>query len=238
MVRQARANWSSCLSCSGRTAPMKDCSLLRAPRTIALTVTLAGVLAVSACGQNSQQAGSVAGNATSQSAAAQPGSTTAGAHNNADVTFVTDMIPHHAQAVQMADMALTQATSAEVKKLASAIKDAQDPEIQTMSGWLQSWGQPAPDTMGGHDMASMGSSDEGGMMSTQEMSDLGEVNGAGFDSMWLELMIKHHRGAVASAQTELTSGSSAEAKKLAQDIVDAQNREITEMTSLLGTLKK
>lgn len=217
---------------------MKDCILLRAPRTIALTVTLAGVLAASACGQSSQQAGSVAGNATSQSAAAQPGSATAGVHNDADATFVTDMIPHHAQAVQMSDMALTQATSAEVKRLASAIKDAQDPEIRTMSGWLQSWGQPASDTTGGHDMGSMGSSDEGGMMSTQEMSELGKVTGADFDTMWLELMIRHHRGAIATAQTELTSGGSSEAKKLAQDIIDAQNREITEMTSLLGTLKK
>ncbi|MEO7754721.1 MAG: DUF305 domain-containing protein [Terracoccus sp.] len=212
--------------------------MLRSARTIALTVTLAGVLAVSACGQSTQQAGPAAGKAAGQSSAAPSGPAAADGHNDADVTFVTDMIPHHEQAVEMADMALSQASNAEVTKLAQAIKDAQDPEIRTMTGWLQSWGQPAPETMEGHDMGSMGSGDEGGMMSAQEMSDLGGADGADFDTMWLELMTRHHRGAVASAQTELTAGSSAEAKKLAQDIIDAQNREIDEMTSLLGTLKK
>ncbi|HET7399402.1 MAG TPA: DUF305 domain-containing protein [Intrasporangium sp.] len=211
--------------------------MLRPPRAIALTAALAGVLAVSACGQSSQPAGGGAGGVTSPSASTQPGSTMASTHNDADVAFATDMVPHHAQAVEMAELALTQATSAEVKKLATEIKAAQDPEIQAMSGWLKSWGKPVPSTMAGHGMGSMGSS-ESGMMSSQEMDDLGKASGTGFDTMWLEMMIRHHRGAVAMAQTELGSGSSAEAKRLAQDIVDAQNKEIAEMTALLGTLKK
>jgi hypothetical protein len=62
------------------------------------------------------------------------GTPAAGAHNDADVAFATGMIPHHGQALTMADMALNSAGNAEVKALAEQIKKAQDPEIQQMSG--------------------------------------------------------------------------------------------------------
>ena len=66
------------------------------------------------------------GSGASPSASATPA---VGAHNQADIAFATEMIPHHRQAVQMADLALSRATNAEVKTLAQAIKAAQDPEI-------------------------------------------------------------------------------------------------------------
>ena len=82
--------------------------------------------------------------------------------NATDVGFAQGMIPHHAQAVEMADLALEKSTNADVLALAKQIKASQNPEIQTMSGWLQSWGQkvPSTDSMsgGGHDMTDMGES--------------------------------------------------------------------------------
>ena len=64
--------------------------------------------------------------------------------NATDVQFATDMIPHHRQAVDMAALADTHASSAEVKALAAKIRKAQEPEIATMSGWLTAWGEPVP----------------------------------------------------------------------------------------------
>jgi len=78
----------------------------------------------------------------SSTTAASAGKPASGPHSDADVAFATGMVPHHAQAVQMADMALGQATKPEIKTLATEIKASQTPEIQTMSGWLVGWGKP------------------------------------------------------------------------------------------------
>lgn len=163
-----------------------------------------------------------------------------GPHNQADVAWATGMIPHHGQAVAMAEIALAKATDPTVKQLATAIKAAQDPEIKTMSGFLQGWGQPVPATSGGHDMGAMGStagsSSMGGMMTDEQMSQLNSASGPAFDRMWVQMMLTHHRGAVAESRTELANGSSPEAKRLAQTIIDGQTAEIATMTALLGTL--
>ncbi len=123
--------------------------------TVAAATAALGVLA--ACSSNSTtQAGHPSMSPSGMSASGMPMTTgsggsaspsatpAVGAHNQADITFATEMIPHHRQAVQMADMALTQATNADVKTLAQAIKAAQDPEIVQMSGWLAGWQQPVP----------------------------------------------------------------------------------------------
>jgi len=72
-----------------------------------------------------------------------------------------------------------------------------------------------------------------GMMSDADTKKLEAAKGAEFDKMWLDMMIKHHQGAVDMAKTELTQGSNADAKALAQKIIDAQQAEITEMQGLL-----
>jgi uncharacterized protein (DUF305 family) len=149
-------------------------------------------------------------------------------HNESDVMFATMMIPHHRQAVEMADMALKKAKSASVKQLATAIKAAQDPEIKQMSGWLTGWGKPVPSP----GMSMLGS----GMMTEEEMTDLGKASGAAFDRMWVQMMIKHHQGAVAMAKTEQTSGQSAQAIELAKKIETGQNAEIATMQKLLKQL--
>lgn len=154
------------------------------------------------------------------------GQSAPGAHNDADVAFATDMIPHHAQAVAMAKMVPTRASIQQVKDLATQIQAAQDPEIKLMSGWLEAWGEPVP---------AAGEMQHGdGMMSMEEMGQLETATGAAFDKMWLEMMIKHHDGAIVMARIELTEGGDAEAKKLAQAIVDGQGKEIAAMNSLLA----
>jgi uncharacterized protein (DUF305 family) len=172
---------------------------------------------------------------TGSGGSASPSATPAvGAHNQADITFATEMIPHHHQAVQMADMALTQATNADVKTLAQAIKAAQDPEIVQMSGWLAGWQQPIPSSstsgMGGMDHTGTG------MMSDADMTSLSKATGAAFDRMWVSMMIRHHQGAVTMATTEQSSGQNPDAKKLAQSIITSQTAQITQLTALLGKL--
>jgi uncharacterized protein (DUF305 family) len=108
-----------------------------------------------------------------------------------------------------------------------------------MSGWLSQWGQPVPSDTDGHDMADMSHGDGAtmeGMMTDEEMQQLTAASGADFDRLWLELMIKHHQGAVTMATTATTDGKSAEAKALAQAIVAAQKAEIQAMQQLLPAI--
>jgi uncharacterized protein (DUF305 family) len=200
--------------------------------TASLIITAA--LGLAGCGNNSNP-GSMPG-MTHAAPTATPSSsaTSAAQFNDGDVTFATQMIPHHRQAVEMADLATNKATNPAVKQLATAIKAAQDPEIQQMSGWLTSWGKPVP-TPGmhsGHDM----SGSMPGMMTEQEMTGLGKATGTMFDRMWVQMMINHHEGAVTMAKTEQTAGKNAAAIALAKKIETDQNKEIAAMKKLLGQL--
>lgn len=163
-------------------------------------------------------------------------------HNAQDVSFAQGMIGHHRQAVEMSTMALAQGSSPQVKDLATRIKAAQDPEIQVMQGWLSSWGESeTASSGGGGGMPGMNHGGGGasepsmGMMSDAQMTQLGAASGAGFDRMFLTMMIEHHKGAVTMAKTELDKGKYPPAKELAQTIIDAQEKEITEMQGLLGS---
>jgi uncharacterized protein (DUF305 family) len=177
-----------------------------------------------ACGSDEDE---MAHDSTGQS----PATAAAGAEfNDADVTFAQGMIPHHQQAVEMADIALDPArgAGAEVAGLATRIKAAQDPEIQTMTAWLNEWGAEAPSADHGTEMAGPG------MMTDAEMDALGSASGAEFDVMWMEMMIRHHEGAIEMSNTEVESGSNAEAIALAKTIITAQQAEIDEMNRLLA----
>ncbi|MGW3316059.1 DUF305 domain-containing protein [Streptomyces fungicidicus] len=195
------------------------------------TTAVAAALVLAACGSdNGSDSGS--GTQTSASAGAED---TAGAHNDQDVSFAQGMIPHHQQAIQMSKMAASQASSTEVKDLAARIEKAQDLEIETMSGWLESWGEDVPSSMPGMDHGGhSGSSDMPGMMDTEDMDELMKASGKGFDTMFLTMMVEHHEGAVEMATTEKDKGQYGPAKKLAGDIITAQNAEIEEMNKLLG----
>jgi uncharacterized protein (DUF305 family) len=146
--------------------------------------------------------------------------------------FAQMMIPHHEQAVDMAEIALSKAdTSAAVRDLATAIKQAQDPEIQTMTRWLQGWGAAAPtDSMGhgGTDHGAMGN----GMMSEADMEALTQASGAAFDEKWVSMMIEHHEGAIDMAEQVLETTRDPDVKALADAVIDAQTEEITKMRAM------
>lgn len=203
---------------------MRNLSLIGA--VVAVTVTLA------ACG----------GSSTSESSATVQSSSTAdsavGAGDANDITFAQLMIPHHQQAVQMADIALAHGVTGDVKTLAEQIKGAQDPEIEQMTAWLAAWGAPiemaGSGGHDGHDGMDMGGMSADGMMSDSDMMALDQAQGTEFDTMWLTMMIQHHEGAITMAQQVLATTSNAEVRQLADAVVSGQTAEIDTMKGLLG----
>lgn len=154
--------------------------------------------------------------------------------NDADVAFAQGMVPHHRQAVEMAVLADDRAESEAVKDLASRIEAAQDPEIETMEGWLEDWEADEPDT-DSDGMAGVDDGGMGGMMSEDDMTMLEEAEGAAFDEQFLEMMAEHHRGAIEMAETEIEDGQFSDAVTLAEQIVESQTAEVQEIEELLAT---
>ncbi len=155
--------------------------------------------------------------------------------NAADVRFATEMIPHHAQAIQMVVLAEGRPLDPEVADLAAAIRDAQVPEVESMTTWLTDWGQEIPETSldhgnAGHDMET---GEMPGMMSQDQMNSLAGASDAEFQKLWLEMMIEHHLGAVTMAQAEQADGVFEDAISLAGAIENAQLAEIAVMEGLL-----
>lgn len=204
----------------------------RALSALALTFALGAGL--TACGDDTSDVASKAEVSTTE-------------HNDADVTFASDMITHHAQALSMVDLTLDRPLDPEVQALAEDIRDAQGPEIETMADWLTSWGEDVPETMrdhvnGGHDMDDMsdnmddmGHNDMPGMMSAEDMDALENSSDTEFQDMWLEMMVEHHEGAVEMAQTEQEDGQFKDAVDLAGQVVKTQTAEIDTMQDLLGS---
>jgi uncharacterized protein (DUF305 family) len=147
------------------------------------------------------------------------------------------MIPHHQQAVAMANLAQTRAADPKVKQLAAQIKAEQAPEITTMEGWLAAWGQPTTmPSMPSGTMPSGMPSGMPGMMSSADMAKLTAATGKQFDKLFLQMMIAHHRGAIQMAQAELTHGANPDAKALAARIIKSQQAEINTMQKTLAQM--
>ncbi|WP_326549898.1 DUF305 domain-containing protein [Micromonospora sp. NBC_01813] len=175
-----------------------------------------------------------AGEAVPPTASAPAESVAVHTPNGTDVAFARDMIPHHRQAMEMADLAVDRAGSAEVRTLADQIRQAQDSEITQMAGWLTEWGQPLP-SPGQHT-----GQDEHhgmpGMMTGAEMAALAGAAGADFDRLFLDMMIRHHEGAVRMAGILRSDGVHPAVRQLAESIAASQQSEITEMRGLLEQL--
>lgn len=150
--------------------------------------------------------------------------------NDADVAFVTDMIPHHEQAVALSALVPQRSSDPALVELAAAISAAQGPEIQTMKAFLVQW------TGGesGHEGHDMGAMQMPGMVDDATMKKLETLNGKEFDTLWLQSMISHHEGAIEMANVELRDGVNADAKSLAGHIVELQQAEIDQMKQMLG----
>jgi uncharacterized protein (DUF305 family) len=198
--------------------------------TAAATAALATALFLTSC---SSPAGTSDGHTDHDHAGESSAVSGAPAQNNAaDVAFVTEMIPHHQQAVAMSALVPDRSTDPAVIKLASTISAEQGPEIETMKGFLTQW---KPGTDIGHDEhGAMGGMQMPGMVDAATMTKLEALKGADFDRLFLQSMIGHHEGAITMANTELSDGANADAKALATKIVSAQQAEIVQMKQMLG----
>ena len=150
-----------------------------------------------------------------------------GEFSPADIMFAEMMIAHHEQAIEMSDLAATQASDERVRGLATRIKAAQEPEIKQMQGWV--------DASGMGDIHAGDHSGMSGMLSEQQMTALRAARGAAFDRLFLTGMIEHHQGAIDMA-APLRESANNKVSDLANLIISAQTSEITEMQALLARL--
>ncbi|MGC7196766.1 DUF305 domain-containing protein [Mycobacteroides abscessus subsp. massiliense] len=202
-------------------------------RTAILAGAAAAVLILSACSsdnkgddaksEHSGHSGMSGMTTTLDTNAAAPVSD----HNDADVTFAQQMIMHHQQAVEMSKLTEGRTANPAVLDLAKNIETAQQPEIDTFTGWLKQWNQPLMPE--GHDPAGH----MPGMVGAPVLDRMKTLNGEVFDQLWLQSMIAHHQGAIAMSNAELSGGQYPAAKQLAQQIIDNQQPEIDTMQGLL-----
>jgi uncharacterized protein (DUF305 family) len=195
-------------------------------RTTIAAILAAAALALSGCGDDS-------GDDSTEGGGSGP------TFNQADVAFAQGMIPHHEQAIEMAELAASRASDPEVKQLAEDIEAAQGPEIETMTGWLEEWGEDVPiggdmDDMDHGEMSEDGSMP--GMMSDQQMADLSGAMGMDFDMMFLAMMTEHHQGAIEMAMAEQEDGKNPDCIALAERIETAQQGEITDMQDMMAMM--
>ncbi len=171
---------------------------------VAALLTVLGAFAVTGCGSDDDE--------TSASSAG----------NGVDLAFVQEMVPHHNSAVAMATTAQTRSDRPEIKALADAIITSQNTEITQMeaiSERLIADGVKVGDL--GVPEHMMGMSGDEAALETAEP----------FDREFIDMMVPHHQGAIAMARVVLDKGQDSEVKELAQEIIDAQSREIGEMNT-------
>ena len=142
-------------------------------------------------------------------------------YSSDELMFAQMMIPHHEQAVTMSELALENTTNPDVIALATAIRDAQGPEIKQMQGWLDGKSESHM-----HDM------EMGGMLTEAELKELASLKDTAFDQMFLTAMIAHHEGAIEMASM-IKDSTKSEVKTLYENIVTSQSAEIETMKALL-----
>lgn len=138
-----------------------------------------------------------------------------------EIMFAQMMIPHHEQAVTMSELALSNTTTPEIVALATAIRDAQAPEIIQMQSWIDGKSESHM-----HDM------EMGGMLTDAELAELASLKSAAFDQKFLTAMIAHHEDALDMVDI-INDSSNSEVKTLASNIVTSQSAEIEAMKALL-----
>lgn len=190
---------------------------MRSPHSLFVGATL--VFIVGAC------------SATHRVPAAEP-RTTAPAADAADVRFIQRMLAHHVQALAMAELVDARTPSRDLRLLAERIAVSQRDEMEMMREWLRAAGQPlaAPGHEGHHDP------DMPGMASETQMARLASATGDEFDAIFLELMIRHHEGALVMVAELFDSGSGAQRAdvyRIASEVDADQRAEILRMRAML-----
>ncbi|SNS41075.1 Uncharacterized conserved protein, DUF305 family [Streptosporangium subroseum] len=146
----------------------------------------------------------------------------------ADVRFSQEMITHHWQTIQLAELAADRSTDTYVRELAEKIKKGESADIELMSGWLRSWKVevPARNDDALHEMP--------GMLSATQISSLRRRSGADFDKLWLSVLGKHLGSGVQMAQIVVALGQHGPTGDLAKKMVDDQSAQISEITERLA----
>jgi uncharacterized protein (DUF305 family) len=170
--------------------------------------------------------------------------------DSVDVGFAQDMKVHHLQAVTMAGIARDHTTDPEVHGLAFDIESTQLDQVGEMTGWLTAWTQPELPPPGraamswmtgssGHSHGNLTTSPGGvvrmpGMASPEELSRLKSVTGKDLDILFLQLVLRHHQGAVPMAQYAVLHAGVGYVRDLGQKIVSSQSAEVTLMIKMLA----
>jgi uncharacterized protein (DUF305 family) len=158
----------------------------------------------------------------------QTSNRTVGMMNNLDQHFIEQMVPHHDGAIAMANAALLKATHPEIKTLAKVIIEAQSKEIKDMQGWYKNWF--GGDVKVGNTYSMMGGMMSQGGMHMGGQEDLQTLeNAKDFDKAFIEEMIPHHQLAIMMAQMLKAGTNRSEMLTLANNIIESQSKEITEM---------
>lgn len=151
-----------------------------------------------------------------------------GMMSNIDKHFILEMIPHHDGAIEMAQLAQNQATHSEIKTLSANIIKSQSEEITQMENWYKDWyGVEVPVEDDKHMGMGRGMMRGGMMGNTTDTESL--KNAKDFDKAFIEEMIPHHQMAIMMANMLAQSSKREEMKTLAQNIIDAQTKEINDM---------
>lgn len=151
-------------------------------------------------------------------------------YNDADLKFVEQMIPHHQQAVDMSSLAEERAEDPRISRLASDIGFIQSIELEELRGWLLDWGI----SEGSDDHENHG--EMSGMLTDAELQSLEATVGLDFDLLWAQLMLKHHEGAIAAAQTLLQDGKSEDVRFFAESLIQTQSAELEELQAIISRL--
>ncbi len=161
----------------------------------------------------------------------------------ADIHFMTGMIAHHAQAIQMAQMAPEAGASSSIRVLAERIINAQRDEIHTMQQWLADRRQPVPEAKPGPMRMVMNGMEHEmlmpGMLTEPELARLAASRGREFDERFLRAMIAHHQGAVTMVRDLFATDGAGQDElvfKFASDVHVDQTTEIARMERMLATI--
>lgn len=155
----------------------------------------------------------------------------------ADARFMQAMILHHAQALDMTALVSARTGRPEIRLLAERIQVSQADEITLMQRWLEVRGQSVPGPHAHHAQGML----MPGMLTPAEMDHLAQTNGVAFDRLFLELMTKHHEGALIMVKELFStpgSGQESEIFAFASDVVADQRMEMQRMDAMRGELAR
>jgi len=178
----------------------------------------------------------------SATSAAAPGTAAsavqASATNSADADFVMMMIPHHFQALVLSGLVEDGGSDAEVRALAERIEIEQNGEILMMQGWESSHGLEVTDAEEAYQemLQDPEMVEEMGMATPAELEDLSSAQGTAADVLFLQLMIKHHQGAINMLLDVITNGSDPQMQEWALDMLSVQTVQIDMMQQMLDRL--